>query len=98
MGTGHFHGRIPAIYRPLVHENRPKKKGSDKIVGFFSADKGELAPEERRELSLEQRVELLERDESDLDAIRDIQKTLEQHREDILQDILLERADEGKIQ
>ena len=86
------------LYAPYMHpgrarryqsrKNATKKKGSDKIMSFPS----------KKKLPLDKMVELLERDESDLDAIRDIQKALEQHREDIRQDLLLQQADEGKPQ
>jgi len=36
MDTGHFHGRIPAIYRPSGHENRPKRKDRTRRWAFLA--------------------------------------------------------------
>ncbi len=49
-----------------------------------------------KELPLDKRVELLERDEGDLDAIKDIKEGLERFRGDVHRDKLLQQADEGK--
>ena len=52
----------------------------------------------KKKLPLDKRVELLERDESDIASIKDIKKGLEQFRGDVRRDLLLEQADEGKPQ
>ncbi len=49
-------------------------------------------------MPLYKRVELLERDESDLAAIKDVEEELERFAEDVDQERLLQQADEGKPQ